>query len=54
MVEKKPQHQGGWRYQPHSRDSDLSLTGWAVMALRSARLNGAARQGQYEPAMEAG
>ena len=33
---------GGWRYEPTSADADLSLTGWAVMALRSARLNGAA------------
>ena len=32
---------GGWRYEPNSRDSDLSLTGWQIMALRSARLNGA-------------
>ena len=38
----KPSHfAGGWRYSPTSRDADLSLTGWAVMALRSARLNGA-------------
>ena len=41
-VKKQEQHQGGWRYEPHTADSDLSLTGWAVMALRSARLNGAA------------
>ncbi|MFW6133747.1 MAG: prenyltransferase/squalene oxidase repeat-containing protein [Planctomycetota bacterium] len=41
-VEKKdPRHQGGWRYQPHSRDSDISCTGWQIMALRSARTNGA-------------
>lgn len=40
-VQKDESHRGGWRYEPHSRDSDLSLTGWAVMALRSARLNGA-------------
>ncbi len=39
---KKPENQaGGWRYTPESGDSDLSLTGWAVMAIRSARLNGA-------------
>ena len=36
-----PQHLGGWRYQPNSSDSDLSCSGWALMALRSARLNGA-------------
>jgi len=41
-VRKNSRDAGGWRYQPTSRDSDLSLTGWALMALRSARLNGAA------------
>lgn len=30
-------HKGGWRYEPGSRDSDLSLTGWQTMALRAAR-----------------
>ncbi len=34
-------HQGGWRYQATSRDADISCTGWALMALRSARNNGA-------------
>ncbi len=39
---KKDQHQaGGWRYTPNSRDSDTSCSGWNLMALRSARLNGA-------------
>lgn len=38
---KNEQHQGGWRYKPDSRDSDLSCSGWALMALRSAKLNGA-------------
>ncbi len=34
----KPQHQaGGWRYQPNSGDSDLSVTGWQLLALRAAR-----------------
>jgi len=41
-VRKAPKDTGGWRYYPDSRDSDLSLTGWAIMALRSGRLNGAA------------
>ena len=36
-----PQFLGGWRYEPNSNDSDLSCSGWALMALRSARLNGA-------------
>ncbi len=40
-VKKAQQHQGGWRYEPNSADSDMSCSGWALMALRSARLNGA-------------
>lgn len=40
-VEKNSNHQGGWRYHPNSRDSDTSCSGWALMALRSAKLNGA-------------
>lgn len=36
-----PMHLGGWRYTPNANDSDLSCSGWALMALRSARLNGA-------------
>ncbi|HYF50939.1 MAG TPA: prenyltransferase/squalene oxidase repeat-containing protein [Planctomycetota bacterium] len=34
---QKGGHQGGWRYEPSSGDSDLSLTGWQTMALRSAK-----------------
>lgn len=30
---------GGWRYSPAS-DSDVSVTGWIVMALQSARMGG--------------
>ena len=30
-------HVGGWRYEPTSNDSDLSITVWQVMALRSAQ-----------------
>jgi hypothetical protein len=41
QVNKEPRHRGGWRYATDSKDSDLSCSGWAVMALRSARLNGA-------------
>lgn len=40
-VPKNEKHEGGWRYKPDSRDSDLSCSGWALMALRSAKLNGA-------------
>lgn len=29
--------EGGWRYSPDSGDSDLSITVWQVMALRSAK-----------------
>jgi len=39
-VKKENQHQGGWRYTPHATDSDMSCSGWALMALRSCRLNG--------------
>jgi hypothetical protein len=35
--EKDPRNTGGWRYGPDSRDSDLSVSVWQVMALRSAR-----------------
>ncbi len=40
-VPKQENHRGGWRYKPDSRDSDLSCSGWALMALRSSKLNGA-------------
>jgi len=40
-VRKNRIHQGGWRYQHTSNDSDISCTGWALMSLRSARNNGA-------------
>ncbi|MBI3820329.1 MAG: terpene cyclase/mutase family protein [Planctomycetes bacterium] len=29
-----------WRYRPQSGDNDISVTGWAVMALKSAELAG--------------
>ena len=41
-VKKSERNQGGWRYHPGSNDSDTSCSGWALMALRSAKLNGAA------------
>ena len=40
-VKKSEYDDGGWRYNPDSGDSDTSCSGWALMALRSARLNGA-------------
>jgi hypothetical protein len=39
-VKKNDEHRGGWRYSPSVNDSDLSVSGWALMALRAARLNG--------------
>lgn len=41
QVRKREVFKGGWRYQPNSSDSDISCTGWPLMALRSARNNGA-------------
>lgn len=41
-VKKDERNRGGWRYHPNSEDSDTSCSGWALMALRSAKLNGAA------------
>jgi hypothetical protein len=37
QVRKDPRHQGGWRYEPGSTDSDLSVTVWQLLALRAAR-----------------
>ncbi len=36
---KSQSPQGGWRYSPNG-DSDVSVTGWIVMALQSARMAG--------------
>jgi len=36
-VEKPARHQGGWRYQTDSHDSDLSVTAWQMFALQAAR-----------------
>jgi len=41
-VKKGIDHRGGWRYQPNSNDSDISVTGWQVMALRAAKSAGCA------------
>ena len=35
-IKKSDRHQGGWRYNPDSRDADLSVTVWQVMSLRAA------------------
>ncbi len=41
FAEEAQSRQGGWRYQPRV-DSDLSVTGWFVIALMSARMGGLA------------
>ena len=41
-VDKSPENAGGWRYQPNSPDSDLSVSGWQLMALRGAKSAGCA------------
>jgi hypothetical protein len=38
--QKSFQFRGGWRYTPNARDSDLSVTIWQLMALRSAKNDG--------------
>ncbi|MDR3636836.1 MAG: terpene cyclase/mutase family protein [Isosphaeraceae bacterium] len=39
---KNADNKGGWRYQPTSRDSDISVTGWQILALRAAKSAGCA------------
>jgi hypothetical protein len=36
-VNKRDEAKGGWRYSPTSPDSDLSITIWQLMSLRSAK-----------------
>lgn len=36
-VRKDRNNAGGWRYSPGSNDSDLSVTGWQLLALRAAK-----------------
>ena len=36
-VSKPERHAGGWRYQPTSKDSDLSVSAWQLLALRAAK-----------------
>lgn len=37
VVPKGDNHAGGWRYGPSDHDSDLSVTGWQLLALRAAK-----------------
>ena len=39
-VPKNADQAGGWRYAPHSNDSDISVTGWQLMALKAAKSAG--------------
>ncbi len=39
-IKKSSNNQGGWRYTPESTDSDLSVSVWQLMALRSAKNDG--------------
>ena len=41
LQRQNARQQGGWRYGPDSRDSDLSVTGWQLMSLRAAKNAGA-------------
>ncbi|MBN1442595.1 MAG: terpene cyclase/mutase family protein [Planctomycetes bacterium] len=41
-VWKAPSYFGGWRYRPGSTDSDLSVSGWQLLALRAAEEAGLA------------
>jgi hypothetical protein len=36
-VKKEEVYRGGWRYEPQSTDSDISLSGWNALALRAAQ-----------------
>ncbi len=40
QVPKTSMHRGGWRYTPDASDSDLSVSVWQLMALRSAKNDG--------------
>jgi hypothetical protein len=35
-IKTDSRHYGGWRYGPDSTDSDLSVTGWQILALKAA------------------
>ena len=42
VQKSNPKYRGGWRYTPLSQDSDLSISVWQLMALRSAKNAGLA------------
>ena len=37
VKKSSPKHEGGWRYNPDSTDSDLSVVSWQLIALRAAK-----------------
>lgn len=37
---REDRYNGGWRYDPDARDSDLSVTVWQLMSLRAGEANG--------------
>ncbi len=39
-AKKRTEHVGGWRYTASSADADTSVSGWMIMALKSAQLAG--------------
>jgi len=42
VQKRQPMFAGGWRYSPTSDDADTSVSGWMIMALKSAKLAGIA------------
>ncbi len=40
QVSKSEANKGGWRYEPASSDSDISVSVWQLMALRAAKNSG--------------
>ena len=40
LADAQNETEGGWRYVPKSPGSDLSVSGWSIMALKSAELSG--------------
>ncbi len=38
LIRVSQSQMGGWRYEPNSQDSDTSVVGWQVMALKSGQM----------------
>ena len=39
-VDPSSPHYGGWRYEPNSTDSDISVSGWQILTLKAAQMAG--------------